>query len=87
MKDIVITRKALRRELFILLGCFIFAILLNIYAIIKYSRPAIELVSMIGYVIVVTVIAYLILVVIRLIILFFVSLVSGENFSDKVLTV
>jgi uncharacterized membrane protein YdbT with pleckstrin-like domain len=76
MKDIVITRKALRRELFILLGCFIFAILLNIYAIIKYSRPAIELVSMIGYVIVVTVIAYLILVVIRLIILFFVWLIN-----------
>lgn len=76
MKDIVITRKALRRELFILLGCFIFAILLNIYAIIKYSRPAIELVSMIGYVIVVAVIAYLILVVIRLIILFFVWLIN-----------
>ena len=76
MKDIVITRKALRRELFILLGCFIFAILLNIYAIIKYSRPAIEFVSMIGYVIVVTVIAYLILVVIRLIILFFVWLIN-----------
>jgi len=76
MKDIVITRKALRRELFILLGCFIFAILLNIYAIIKYSRPAIELVSMIGYVIVVTIIAYLILVVIRLIILFFVWLIN-----------
>ena len=76
MKDIVITRKALRRELFILLGCFIFAILLNIYAIIKYSRHDFELVSMIGYVIVVTLIAYLILVVIRLIILFFVWLIN-----------
>lgn len=68
MKDIVITGKQIRRELYILLGCFIFAVCLNIFAIIKYSRPAVELVSMIGYVIAATVIVYLLLLIIRLIV-------------------
>ena len=56
MKEIIIKGKSIRRELWILLGCFVFAVCVNIFAIIKYSRPAKELVTMIGYVFVVAII-------------------------------
>ena len=69
MKDIIITGKALKKEAFIALGCFFVAFCLNVFAIIHYSRPAVELVSQIGYVVVVAVALYAILWIIRLIIL------------------
>lgn len=67
MKDITIKEKSIRRELWILLGCFVFAVCVNIFAIIKFSRPAKELVTMIGYVLVVAIIAYISLWLMRLI--------------------
>ena len=69
MKDITIKEKSIRRELWILLGCFIFAVCVNIFAIIKYSRPAKELITMIGYVIAVAIITYIALWIIRLIVM------------------
>ena len=69
MKDLVITSKALKRELFVLLGCFLASFCLNIYAVLHYSRPASELVSQIGYVLVCTVVIYILLWLLRLIIL------------------
>ena len=50
MKDIVITEKMIRRELFVLLGCFVAAFLVNVGAIIAYDRPWVELISQIGFV-------------------------------------
>ena len=67
MKDITIKEKSIRRELWILLGCFVFAVYVNIFAIIKFSRPAKELVTMIGYVCAVAIITYIMLWAIRLI--------------------
>lgn len=75
MKDIVIPGKKLRNELFVILGCFIAACLLNVYAILKYSRPASELISMIGFVIVAAVLIYVALLVIRIVIALVVKLV------------
>ena len=69
MKDITIKEKSIRRELWILLGCFVFAVCVNIFAIIKFSRPAKELVTMIGYVCAVAIITYITLWLIRLIVL------------------
>lgn len=69
MKDITIKEKSIRRELWILLGCFVFAVYVNIFAIIKFSRPAKELVTMIGYVCAVAIITYIMLLAIRLIVL------------------
>ncbi len=66
MKDIVITGAKVRRELLILLACFAVAECINAGAIIWYSRPAAELVTMLGYVIVVTVIIYLLVLILRL---------------------
>ena len=68
MKDITISGKAVKREVWILLGCLVFAECLNVFAIVKYSRPAVELVSMIGYVIVTAIMTYVALLIIRLII-------------------
>lgn len=68
MKDIVISKKAISRELWILLGCLVFAECLNVFAIIKYSRPAVELVSMIGYVVVTALLTYLVLWLVRLLV-------------------
>jgi hypothetical protein len=69
MKDVTIKGKSIKRELWILLGCFIFAVCVNIFAIIKYSRPAKELITMIGYVIAVAIITYIALWIIRLIVM------------------
>jgi hypothetical protein len=54
MKDIVITGKMLRREFYIILGCFIVACLVNVGAIIAYDRPWSELYSQIGFVVFIT---------------------------------
>jgi hypothetical protein len=71
MKDIIIRGTAFRRELYIFLGAFAAAVCTNIFAIIKYDRPAIELVSMIGYVLFTAVLFYFTLLAIRLIIKLF----------------
>ena len=68
MKDIVITAKMIRRELFVLLGCFVAAFLVNVGAIIAYDRPWIELISQIGFVFFITGGIYVLLAVLRLII-------------------
>lgn len=75
MKEIIIKGKSIRRELWILLGCFVFAICVNIFAIIKYSRPAKELVTMIGYVFVVAIITYITLWAIRLLVILIVWII------------
>ena len=65
MEDIVITGRKVKRELLIALGCLVFAECLNMFAVVKYARPAIELVSMIGFVVVTAVITYLLLLIVR----------------------
>lgn len=79
MKDIVISGKVLKRELFIFLGCVAASWLLNVYSIIHYTRPAIELVSTIGYVVVLAVIVYLALWLPRLIVLLVRTLVRRKK--------
>lgn len=69
MKDLVITGRTVRRELLILLGCFIAGMLTNVGAIIAYGRPFSEFFTQIGFVIVFSVILYFALWVIRLIVL------------------
>jgi len=68
MKDYTLTAKRQKKELSILLYCFIVAFLLNIAAIIIYKTPWVEVVTQIGYVVVVGVILYGLLLLFRLII-------------------
>ena len=66
MKDSVITAEVKRRELWILLGCFVVANVVNWVAIIKFATPWYEVFSQIGYVVVTTCILYILLWVLRL---------------------
>lgn len=66
MKDTVITADVKRRELWILLGCFVVANVVNWVAIIKFATPWYEVFSQIGYVVVTTCILYILLWALRL---------------------
>ena len=55
----------IRREIYILLGCFVAAFLVNVGAIIAYDRPWVELVSQIGFVFFITGGIYVLLAVFR----------------------
>ena len=61
MKDIIITSQKLKRERNIYLLSFILAFIVNVISIIVYSRPWIEVISQIGYVIVISIFIYFIL--------------------------
>ena len=61
MKDIIITSQKLKRERNIYLLSFILAFIVNVIAIIVYYRPWIEVISQIGYVIVISIFIYFIL--------------------------
>ena len=66
MKDSVITAEVKRRELWILLGCFVVANEVNWAAIIKFATPWYEIFSQIGYVVVTTLILYALVAVLRI---------------------
>jgi len=68
MKDIIITSKQIKKELYILLGSFIFAFLLNIVAVAIYKTPWVEIFTQFGYVVVITVVTYLLIGLVRFII-------------------
>ncbi len=70
MKDIIITSKKLKQERNIFLLSFLLAFIINVIAIIIYSRPWIEIISQIGYVIVISFFIYLILWILRGILIF-----------------
>ena len=67
MKETIITAKRKRIELITLLICFIIANLANLYSIIAYKTPFIELLTSIGYVVAATFVFYIIWSAIRLI--------------------
>lgn len=60
MKETVITPKQKKRELIILLFCFIAAFLLNVIGIIKFGSPAKELVTELHLVLLVAAVLYVI---------------------------
>lgn len=74
MKDIVIKKKDIIRELYIILVCFVLACMVNAGAIIAYDRPWSEMYSQIGYVFFITAGVYVLLAVIRIIIALVLSL-------------
>jgi len=68
MKDRIITAKHQKKELRILLYCFIVAFLLNIISVIIYKTPLVEIFTQIGYILAVSLVLYLFIFLIRLII-------------------
>lgn len=65
MKDITITSKRLKKELYILVACFVIASIINLIAIVVYKTPWYELFTQVGYVGVITILLYVILLLIR----------------------
>lgn len=65
MKDTVITAARKRRELLILLGCFVFAFLMNVYAILRFKQPIAELFTQIHVVLLITLFLYGAMLVLR----------------------
>ena len=70
MKDILITSARLKKELRILLYCFVLSFLINISAIIMYKTPWFELFTQTGYVIAITLILYFIVSLFRIFFIF-----------------
>ena len=68
MKDIVIKSGTVKRELFVFLVCFVFAFLMNVYAINLAGTPWREMFTQLGYVIVIALTVYLLLALIRLVV-------------------
>lgn len=65
MKDLVITSKRLKKELYIFLACFVIAFSINAYAVATYKTPWSELFTQIGYVMVITLLLYLLAALVR----------------------
>ena len=68
MKPIVIDSKFIKRELWILLGCFVAAVIFDLVGIIMFKRPAIELLTTIGYEVVIALGLYAFLALIRILV-------------------
>lgn len=66
MKDTVITAQAKKRELWILLACFVVANITNWVAIIRFSAPWYEVFTQIGYVVVTTLVIYALMAILRI---------------------
>lgn len=71
MKDTVITARAKRQELGLILGCFVAACLVNVFAIVRYGTHWSELFSQIGYVVCVAAVFYLLVWLVRLVVRLF----------------
>ena len=68
MKPIIIDSKFIKRELWILLGCFVAAVIFDLVGIILYKRPAIELVTTVGYEVVIALGLYAFLALVRVLV-------------------
>lgn len=66
MKDTIITAQTKKRELWILLACFVVANITNWVAIIRFSAPWYEVFTQIGYVVVTSLVIYALIAVLRI---------------------
>lgn len=76
MKDIVISSRHIRRELWIFLGCIVAMELVNVYAIVDYGGKWSELVMSLGFVVAAAVVTYIVVAVVRLIVYGIVKLIK-----------
>ncbi|MDZ7264201.1 MAG: hypothetical protein ONB16_06420 [candidate division KSB1 bacterium] len=68
MKDIVITRNRIKKEVFSLAVMFLIALCLNIFAIIAYDTNWSELITELPFVVVIALVLYLCYTMVRIII-------------------
>lgn len=80
MKDIIITGKRIKTELFMLLYCYLAANLVNIFSILYYQTSWMELLTWQRFVLFIGFLFYLITVVVRVVI----YLVRGKKDQQQV---
>ena len=68
MKDIVITAKRVKIEIFTFIVCFLIAFSINLYAIIRYNTSFVELFTSIGYILVTAIALYIFWSLVRIVI-------------------
>lgn len=68
IKDLTITGRQIKRELILLLICFIVAEGVNIFSMIKYGTPWTEFFTQIGFVLIIMAALYIILVAVRVLV-------------------
>jgi len=83
MKETVITPGMKRRELIIMLLCFLAAYGMNIAGIIKYHTPLKELVTKIPVVLLVAAVIYLAVAILRVLYLLVAGIWKRNNTQDK----
>ena len=69
MKDIIISAKRIKTELITLAVCFLIAFSGNVGAVIAYKSPAIEILSSLHYVLIATVVLYILWSFVRILIM------------------
>ena len=79
MPSIYISYSRIRKEFVSLLVCFLIAIGFNIYAIIHYETPWSELWTALPYVLMATVVLYVVWVVLRLLVYGVLHLVNSQK--------
>ena len=65
MKDIIITSKIIKREIYVWLCALIAAQLMNVYAIVKFDTQWRELYSQLGYILMLSIVLYLLISLLR----------------------
>ena len=66
MKDTVILAATKRRELYIWLACFVVANIVNVVTIIKFQTSWLEIFTQIGYVVITSLVLYVLVLIVRL---------------------
>lgn len=79
MKDIIITSLRIKKELTLILACFVVAFLMNIIAIFIYKTPWVEVFTQIGYVVILTISFYILLSLVRLVFSMFRKLIKRKT--------
>jgi len=78
MKDIVISNKRIKREIWVFILCFVAAFGLNIYSIVKYKTEWSELIGQLPIVLLLAVVIYLLAGLLRLAVFGIVRLIQKK---------
>ncbi len=79
MNDIILRGAAIKRELTVLLISFVVAFGVNVYAVIAYETQWSELLTSMGFVLILTLIFYLVAGLVRLLIKGIIAIVKGKS--------
>lgn len=83
MKEIIISPKRLKKEITIFAICFTIGFIFNVYAVIRYQTPWYEIFTQLGYVLLITISLYFLIVFIRFILYIIRTLIRVIKKNDQ----